>query len=336
MTIIQQQSHLWSLVLAGGDGRRMRPLIKQWLGREKPKQYCTFVGTRSMFQHTVDRADTFAPPERRVTVAASSHRHDVMSQLDGRHPGILLFQPANRDTAAGLFLGVASIRARDPFARIAVFPSDHYVAPECVFVDTVRCAAATLDFSSDRIVMLGCVPDHPETDYGWIQPGGEIGGAPGLPVQAVRRFVEKPCAEEAASVMAEGGLWNTFVFVARAETLWNLGWQYVPDVLALIDSSHDTPLGETDPRDLEQIYRRMPALNFSSELLARAASSTAVMELRDVAWSDWGRPERIAEALASLERQPSFRSGSSWNACELLKRAALEYVEEPTVWGSDG
>ena len=42
--------YLWSIVLAGGEGKRLAPMVKQWLGEERPKQYCTFTGTRSMLQ----------------------------------------------------------------------------------------------------------------------------------------------------------------------------------------------------------------------------------------------------------------------------------------------
>ena len=47
----------------------MLPLIHRWLGGHRPKQYCTFVGARSMFQHTLDRADMLISPAHRVTVA---------------------------------------------------------------------------------------------------------------------------------------------------------------------------------------------------------------------------------------------------------------------------
>ena len=51
-----ERGNVWSIVLAGGDGERTKEFIRRWLGYEKPKQYCTFVGSRSMFQHTLDRA----------------------------------------------------------------------------------------------------------------------------------------------------------------------------------------------------------------------------------------------------------------------------------------
>jgi len=60
------QENLWSIVLAGGDGGRTKEFIRHWLGYEKPKQYCTFVGSRSMFQHTLDRAARLTPWERVV------------------------------------------------------------------------------------------------------------------------------------------------------------------------------------------------------------------------------------------------------------------------------
>ncbi len=34
----RQNSALWSVVLAGGDGERIKPLVMRWLGRYKPKQ----------------------------------------------------------------------------------------------------------------------------------------------------------------------------------------------------------------------------------------------------------------------------------------------------------
>lgn len=103
-------SHLWSIVLAGGEGVRLSPMIKQWLGEERPKQYCTFTGTRSMLQHTVDRADCLAIPEQRVTVIGAHHEWEANRQLRQRG-GKLVRQPANRDTAAGVYLPLRSFCA---------------------------------------------------------------------------------------------------------------------------------------------------------------------------------------------------------------------------------
>lgn len=50
MSPTSTSDQLWSIILAGGEGTRLRALVHCWLGRPKPKQYCAFVGTRSMFR----------------------------------------------------------------------------------------------------------------------------------------------------------------------------------------------------------------------------------------------------------------------------------------------
>jgi mannose-1-phosphate guanylyltransferase len=54
----ESASRLHAIVLAGGSGKRLQPVTERWLGEHRPKQYCTFVGTRSMLQHTLDRVKT--------------------------------------------------------------------------------------------------------------------------------------------------------------------------------------------------------------------------------------------------------------------------------------
>src|SRR6185295_10518614 len=75
------RGNLWSIVLAGGEGERLRPLLQQWLGHHRPKQYCTFVGTRSMLQHTLDRLAPLSGPENRITVVMRSHLAEASTQL---------------------------------------------------------------------------------------------------------------------------------------------------------------------------------------------------------------------------------------------------------------
>lgn len=75
---------VWAIMLVGGDGERMKPLVARWLEQPRQKQYCTFVGSRSMFQHTLDRAAEMVPPEQIVAVAAPHHRQDVEQQIAGR------------------------------------------------------------------------------------------------------------------------------------------------------------------------------------------------------------------------------------------------------------
>ena len=55
------RGNVWSIALVGGNGVRTKEFISRWLGAEKPKQYCTLVGSRSMCQHTLDRTARLTP-----------------------------------------------------------------------------------------------------------------------------------------------------------------------------------------------------------------------------------------------------------------------------------
>jgi mannose-1-phosphate guanylyltransferase len=297
---------LWSVILAGGEGERVRPLIQRWLGCHKPKQYCAFVGTRSMFQHTVDRATRLTPPARTVAVVARGHRPDALAQLARRGVGTLVLQPENRDTMAGLFLPLTYVRAQDPQATVVVYPSDHFVYPESRFLDTVRQAMMVADSLPDRLVLLGVIPDRLEVEYGWILPGTTLAaGGADVRVQTVQAFLEKPTAAQADVALSAGALWNTFVLVSQVSTLWALGMKYFPDILQPFERLEQAIGSPEEGPVLDAIYQDMPTKNFSSDLLQRVPESVAVMELTGVLWSDWGKPERIAETLRRIAFPPA-------------------------------
>lgn len=296
----------WSIILAGGDGERVRPLVERWLGAHRPKQYCTFVGTRSMFQHTHDRAVTLTDPIRTVTVAARSHHDQVWEQLDGRETGQVLLQPQNRNTAAGFLLPLTYIRAEDPDATVTVFPSDHFVYPESRFLEVVERAIWTAEWMPDRVVLLGVQPDHLELEYGWIHPGSTFAYANGYRVRHVVQFLEKPDVMRARKAMQQGALWNTLVLAAKAETLWRLAWQCLPELMPYFERIGQAIGTAEEGRTIEAAYQRMPALNVSSHLLEQIPQAVSTIELNGLLWSDWGNPERIASTLERIGKTPRF------------------------------
>jgi mannose-1-phosphate guanylyltransferase len=301
-----KENKIWSIILAGGEGERVSPLVKKWLGFHKPKQYCTFVGSRSMLQHTLDRADQLIAPQRRVMVIARGHRGEMGSQLRGRTRGMIIEQPANRNTAAGVFLPLAMVRSREPEATAVIYPSDHFVYPEDRFVALVRSATRAARLFPDRLILLGAVPQASETEYGWIIPAGQIGTVDDSRLLSVREFREKPPAAEAAEIRNAGGLWSTMIIAGRVNLFWEAGWRCFPEVmwrLEILSRYIGTPSQETVK---EQLYRSMPSKNFSADLLGRVAGTTAVLEMSGLIWSDWGQPQRIAQTLARVGKQPAF------------------------------
>jgi mannose-1-phosphate guanylyltransferase len=294
---------LWSIVLAGGEGERTRAFIEERLGYHKPKQYCAFVGTRSLFQHTVDRADAFISPERRVVVAAPDHREHIREQLRGRERGRVLFQPRNRGTGPGVFLALTHVLALDPNASVVIFPSDHFVYPESAFLNVVRSAVANAQRYPDGPVLLGVRPSTSESDYGWIVPSpGEPDGGP----RRVEAFLEKPPRRIAEETRRKGALWNTLIVASKLDALWALGFRCVPEIMPAFVRLQETLRAGRDDSVLEEIYRGLPSRDFSCDLLQKASDRLRVLEMNGVWWSDWGRPDRILETLRALERSKAF------------------------------
>ena len=110
----QTTDHLWSIVLAGGEGERTRPFIEKWLGYPLPKQYCTFVGTRSMLQHTLDRADQLSCRDQKVTVVSRTHHQQAWKHLEKQVAGQVILQPRNCNTGAGIFLPLTYVLGMGP------------------------------------------------------------------------------------------------------------------------------------------------------------------------------------------------------------------------------
>ena len=298
--------NLWAVVLAGGEGERTRPFIEQWLGYHKPKQYCSFVGTRSMLQHTWDRADQLTLPEQKVTVVAEHHSLEMASQLPYGSGGSVVRQPHNCDTAAGIFLPLTYIRKWNPQATVVIFPSDHFVFPEHRFIWMVGKLIRAAELFTGRLMLLGASPTGVEVDYGWIEPTQPLGWIRGSQVHQVGTFLEKPDSHRAKAVMEAGGLWNTFVLAGTVETLWQLGWQCFPEVLERFATLGHAIGTSLEKQTLQVMYEEMPQRNFSSDLLQCVPERVGVLELQDVMWSDWGHPTRIQKTLRAIEKEPIF------------------------------
>ena len=296
----------WSLILAGGDGERLRPLIEQWLGCHRPKQYCAFIGTRSMLQHTLDRADRLTAPARRVMVCAREYRHEALVQLNGRPPGTLILQPAKRGTLAGIFLLLMYVRASDPEATVVIFPSDHFIYPEDGFLAVMQRAIWTAEWLADRAVLLGASPNSPEVEYGWIRPGLPLDRTVGQGVRAIHAFMEKPSLTEAYSAWNAGALWNTMIMVAKARAIWRLGWRCVPELMPMFERIAAVIGSPQQKAVIDAVYQAMPARDFSSDVLQKVPDQLAVIELNNVIWSDWGKADRIVETLRRIGKQPAF------------------------------
>jgi mannose-1-phosphate guanylyltransferase len=301
-----ETQHCWAVILAGGEGMRLRPLVRRMLGADRPKQYVRLFGEQTLLRQTLDRVSLAIPEERTLVVTVRRHAGYIAEEFSGgAHPRILA-QPLDRGTAAGVLYPAHWIAWRNPEATVAIFPSDHFLLGETSFMAHVAEVVAWVEKHPERLVLLGASPSSPEVEYGWIEPGEALGDVSTGPVRAVRQFWEKPSVARARACLESGHLWNTSVLVGKVATLVQTGWQALPglsDRLAHIEPFVGTP-EEADA--VRQAYELMPRANFSKDVLEAAGDALAVSRLPRIVWSDLGSPHRVMEALTRMRIRPEW------------------------------
>lgn len=290
--------HLWGIILAGGEGRRLQPFIRSHLGSGRPKQYCALLGTRSMLRHTIARAERLIPPQRLLTVVTRHHLSYAREELRDRPSSTVIVQPSNRDTGPGILLPLLHVHRQNPEAVVALLPSDHFIFEEDRFMAAVDAAAVCATAYPERSILLGVEPDRPETEYGWIEAGQVIGQYQGRELHQVRRFWEKPDPQTANGLYSNGCLWNTMVLIGQAGALLKLFALLTPELFLALYRIRSFLGHAEETRAVEEVYGSLPPINFSREILARGSHRLGVLRVKGIYWNDWGNPEQVRLDIA--------------------------------------
>ena len=291
------------IVLAAGEGKRLRPFVQKLRGDTLPKQYVNFIGRRSMLEHTFHRAHKLVPAERLVTVVSERHLDhvEVRRQLSRQPPGCVIMQPDNRETAPGLLLLLAHLNKLYPDSSVAVFPSDHFILEEDLFLGYVELAFRAVERDPSKLVLLGVEPSDAESEYGYIVPGNDTRSPAGCGTLEVSRFIEKPQPRIARDLVSNRGLWNTLVMVFKARTFIREVRRIAPPLYGSFERISKA-IGTPSARAVvKEVYQQLHPVNLSKGLLEvlplERPSPLLVLPVRGVQWSDWGSETRILHVL---------------------------------------
>jgi len=299
--ICYNRINLWGVILAGGEGVRLGPLVKRIYGYVRPKQFCTFTGTRSMLRHTLDRAKMLISPEQIFTVVTKHQSQYVLEEIKCQLPETIVSQPCARETSAGILLAMLKINHRDPDSIVSIFPSDHFIREENRFMEFVKEANEFVVNNPDSIVLLGIHPDRIESGYGWIEQGNKISYNGDKAIYNVRRFWEKPDPENAEILMQNGCLWNTFVLIGKSATFLKHIKFSIPEVFDAFKPIQSDLGSSSEETTIESTFPNIPAINFSHFVLEKIPEHLHVIEISEVYWSDWGEEGRILNDIKKLE-----------------------------------
>jgi mannose-1-phosphate guanylyltransferase len=292
-----QDFHRWGVILAGGDGKRLLPLTRTITGDDRPKQFCALTGAETLLKQTRRRVAQIIPGLQTLLILTRTHERYYADEVTGVPSSCLLVQPHNHGTAPAITYAVTRLRQIDPQGLVAFFPSDHHFANDEAFVAHIDFAFVQAKSQPTRVILLGVEPEAPEESYGWIEPGSPLASESTICILAVSRFWEKPSRRIASHLMRRGCLWNSFVMVGTLGAFINMIRHTLPNLLTCFESvSATTDLG-MENKGLRGLYRKVPATNFSDEVLVARPSDLAVIRARGLGWSDLGEPERVFPIL---------------------------------------
>ena len=301
-------SHIntWALVLAAGEGCRVRLLTTAPFGVTVPKQFCSLHEGPSLLHEALCRATAVASRRRTCSVVAAPHRRWWQPLLESLPSENIFVQPKNCGTAHGILLPLLDIVEREPDAQLVLLPSDHHVRNETILSQSLRRAAEWLGRERDGMLLLGMSPEEADPELGYIVPGdGNSRGA-----LDVERFIEKPTREQAQILIARGALWNAFIVATTAQALLTLFRRTIPDsVVAMCDALRQDRVTAGAAHAIAVLYEQLPNRDFSRHVLPGQESHLHVLPVPFCGWSDLGTPKRIAKVLQRFsqpEGKPTF------------------------------
>jgi mannose-1-phosphate guanylyltransferase/mannose-6-phosphate isomerase len=277
------------VILSGGVGSRLWPLSRASF----PKQFCELLD-ESLLEKTLKRVAALGSPWVQ-TVPELGDLTARAFQNQGLSRDQMIFEPAGRNTAPAIALLCRVFELRgESDAIIGIFPADHLILKDDVFLRAVELAAD--EAARDTIVTLGLEPQYPATGFGYIEVDGSAGSS--LKALGVKSFREKPDLATAQKFIAEKRFfWNAGIFIFKVSHMQECLRRLAPEIF--------TPLQAVtaDLANLPQIYPRLPSISIDYAVMEKAHANLLCIPC-DIGWNDlgsWDDVARFSEPPFSLD-----------------------------------
>lgn len=279
---------LLPVVLSGGAGTRLWPVSREG----HPKPFMKLADGQSLLEKTYLRAAQISgcvQTEGKPTVLTVTNQDyyflsrdvEVASQVHS----LFLLEPFARNTAAAIALAAHQAMSQyGPDIVLLVLPADHLIDDFAGFSKAVDQAVQLA--CDGYLVTFGIEPTGPETGFGYIECGSEVGAG-----YQVARFVEKPQQAVAEQYLAAGNyLWNSGMFCFRAATLLEQMQLWAPKVFSSVESCWKAMKTQASSHAALEIpsaaFELVPNISIDYALMERSDKVVVIQSHFD--WNDIG------------------------------------------------
>jgi len=281
------------VILAGGKGERFWP----YSNYHHPKQLLPLVTEKSMLEDILEHIAHLKSPHPVHIIVSKNLRNPITKLLGKQKNIVLVVEPEGKNTAAAIATACKLIARKDPKGVMAVLTADHSISPSYKFIRALK-AADKIASAGNSLVTFGIRPNRPETGYGYIESGKNLGIYNGLECFKVVKFHEKPSITRAKKyVQSKKYFWNSGMFAWRVDYLWKLFEIHLPNTYSAFEAAG--PLNPSSPsfrRKLKLIYSSLTSQSIDYGIMENAEEISVVVP--DFSWDDigaWSALERLHE-----------------------------------------
>ena len=291
-------SKVYGLILSGGSGTRLWPLSRE----NFPKQFIRLYGDKTLLQATLLRMLNMIPLEL-MRVISGAKWHDLLMTQAGEifdaenlPDNFIIDEPCAMGTAPAVLLAAEDLltHGADEDDVMIIVPSDAYIRSAKIFTDALK--NGVIAAREGYIATLGIAPVRPETGFGYIRQGREIGAG----YYEAEAFVEKPDFRTAQKYLTEGNyLWNGGIFIFTPKSLYR-------------ELEHADPelYGAAMKGNLRENFAALKNISFDNAVMEKA-KRVAVVPLVNSGWSDVGSWDALHDDVMQSDEHRNVVAGNA-------------------------
>jgi mannose-1-phosphate guanylyltransferase len=280
------------IILAGGRGTRFWPISRD----SKPKQFTPIIEKRTMLECTFDRFKSDYPKEDIYISTTPEFKDEVIKILPQISWENIIVEPEKRDTAAAMGFVAAKLSINEPDEPMVFIPSDHYIANEKKFIESLKTAEKIIK-EKGKMMDIAITPNFPSTALGYTKIGDKFKDVDGIEIFNFQEHVEKPDFNTAKKYVSEGNyLWHANFYMWTPKKFLEAYKNYAPDIYRHLENIIKG-LKENNDYYVESEYEKMRKISFDYAITENMKPENVLIIKGSFGWSDIGAWDVLYDQL---------------------------------------